>query len=271
MASNEKTDGTRVGTFDSNQHHADGAIASVTDLATKFCFYVALGVSLFHKQGCANMEPRKNLANDQADDRPLDQAGTAGDSAQNSASSVSPPSSSGTPGKESSGNWSEQLESESFDQQVAALRQIARAGDAQGVTAQAVHLAGSPHDEVRVWAAEALESSVRPAAHEADVLVRQLAESRDGEVCYWSATMLGRIGEAIGGDPQAASAAVSALESCLRDSMYLPARERAAWALRQLGPVSISAVPTLRAVADDAPPRLPRLTKEAIKALDAAA
>ena len=168
-------------------------------------------------------------------------------------------------------NLASQLESDSFDQQVTALREIARSSNVQGSTIRAVELAGSADDEVRMWAAEALESSIQPTSHEASGLIERLQHSADGEVCYWTATMLGRLGSEISTMPETAESAVSALASCLSDSLYLPARERAAWALRQLGPVSKLALPTLRQVAMKAPPRLQRLTNETLKALDAAA
>ena len=173
--------------------------------------------------------------------------------------------------EDGAGPWNVQLQSDSFDRQVSALQQISRDRDVRGVTVAAVRLAGSPHDEVRIWAAEALESSIQPVTDEAQELTDLLRESGDGETCYWTSTMLGRIGEAIGELPGTAEAAVDALERCLKDSLYLPARERAAWALRRLGPVSKSALPTLKEIASDAPPRLQRLTNEAVKALDAAA
>ena len=64
-----------------------------------------------------------------------------------------------------------------------------------------------------------------------------------------------------------AVSAVDALQTCLRESMYLPARERAAWALSQIGPPASSAVPALQEAAKGAPPRLQRLATEALRAI----
>ena len=90
--------------------------------------------------------------------------------------------------------------------------------------------------------------------------MRLLQSADDGETCYWAATLLGRLG-------QDAAVAAGALEGCLRESMYLPARERAAWALSQIGPQAAAAVPTLEEAAAAAPPRLQRLATEALAAI----
>ena len=172
---------------------------------------------------------------------------------------------------ESNEKWASQLRSDSFENQISALREITRQSDVEGLAAQVIDLAGSRHDEVRMWAAEALQSAIRPTIQDAKMLIDQLQNSDDGEVCYWTATLLGRLGEPLSKVPEIASDAVKTLESCLRDSLYLPARERAASALRQLGPVSRTAVPTLRQVARHAPPRLQRLTNETLEALEEAA
>ena len=141
-------------------------------------------------------------------------------------------------------------------QQTRALQQIASDRPPHVDTARCVWLAGSSNDEVRMWAAEALESSVTPRAEEVASLVDLLTTASDGEHVYWAATMLGRLG-------RAAASAVDALDRCLRDSLYLPGRERAAWALRQIGTPAASAVPTLQRVAISGPPRLQRLATQA--------
>lgn len=148
------------------------------------------------------------------------------------------------------------------------LSQIAAAGNVTGITVAVVRLSGSSNDEVRRWAAESLESSIVPVAEEVDELAELLYDGRDGEVCYWAATMLGRLGGDVG--PRARTA-VNALETCLSDSLYLPARERAAWALSQIGPSAASAATTLRRTAEDAPPRLKKLVAKALRVIGDAA
>ncbi len=156
--------------------------------------------------------------------------------------------------------WKRWLQGESVTQQAEALRQIATHDGVQGLAVRCVELAGSHDDEVRLWAAEALETAVSPRAEEAAALARLLDRSDDGEIVYWAATLLGRLGPA-------AAETTPALDACLRWSLYLPARERAAWALSRIGPKAAAAVPTLRQVADDAPPRLRRLVLQALDSI----
>lgn len=156
--------------------------------------------------------------------------------------------------------WANRLASVSVTDQVDALRQICNDKEVTGISVAVVALSGSSEDEVRMWSAEALEVAVRPDPSEVPGLIELLKRAVDGEICYWAATMLGRLGVDAG-------VAVGALESCLRESMYLPARERAAWALSQIGPAASVAVPTLNQAVESAPPRLRRLASEAIRSI----
>ncbi len=159
--------------------------------------------------------------------------------------------------------WAEGISSQSAERCVQTLRQIVAAGNASGLSGRIVALAGSADDEVRMWAAEALETAVIVRTEDVTDLVSLLATSGDGEVCYWAATLLGRLGNHVGKTAEA----VVALEHCLRTSMYLPARERAAWALCQIGLAAAPAMPTLRHAAVDGPPRLKRLAIAALEAI----
>lgn len=158
-------------------------------------------------------------------------------------------------------DWRNKIESNSIDDCVDALRQISSQEDVEGLAVPIVSLAGSKDDEVRMWASEALESAVRPIASEQLMLIRLLETTHDSEICYWAATMLGRLGTDAGASAQA-------LEACVRQSMYLPARERAAWALSQIGPAAKVAVNTLREASETAPPRLQRLAAEALRVIE---
>lgn len=157
-------------------------------------------------------------------------------------------------------NWRNMLATDSAETQVEALRQISGQESATGLTVAIVALSGSPDDDVRTWSAEALETAVVPTESEVPPLIEMLESASDGEICYWAATMLGRLG------PKAV-AAVDALEACLRESMYLPARERATWALSQIGPPAAAAIPALKEAAEAAPPRLKRLATEALRVI----
>lgn len=160
--------------------------------------------------------------------------------------------------------WIELLDSDSASQQVEALRGISRCESVHGLTARVVGCVASPEEDVRNWATEALESSVQPEGSEVTEMMALLQSTDSGDVAYWSATMLGRLGSA-------AAPATESLVAYLRESAELAARERAAWALCRIGPAASRAVPTLRTVADAAPPRLQRLVVEAIASIQGVA
>lgn len=167
-------------------------------------------------------------------------------------------------GDEQCRRWVEALSGDSPIRQAETLRRIASQDAVSGVSAVCVRLAGSRDDDVRLWAAEALERSVRPRVTEVSELASLVRQPADGETAYWAATLLGRLG------PDAAGAA-DALENCLRSSDCLAAREQAAWALSRIGPEAAQAVPSLNLVAGDAPPRLRRLAMQALDAIRGAA
>ncbi len=160
--------------------------------------------------------------------------------------------------------WDADLHHDSVTRQTETLREVAARKNVRGIAVRCVELAGSHDDEVRLTAADALETSVLPLADEIAPLAMLLDNADDGEVAYWAATMLGRLGPV-------ASAATPELERCLRESLYLPARERAAWAISRIGPKAAAAMPTLCDVASGSPPRLQRLALQAIDSVRGAA
>ncbi|MDF1842507.1 MAG: HEAT repeat domain-containing protein [Rubripirellula sp.] len=157
--------------------------------------------------------------------------------------------------------WLKQLQGDSVDECIAALHQIIQQDSVTGLALWVVPLAGSLDDDVRIYAAEAMESTIRPTLSEQLILIQLLESTQDSEICYWAATMLGRLGSDAG-------AAAVALETCVRQSMYLPARERAAWALSQIGPAASVALPTLHKAAETAPPRLKHFATVAIERIE---
>ncbi len=165
-------------------------------------------------------------------------------------------------------HWKTALKAGSNEERVETLREICGHDGVTEVTTAVVALSGSSHDDVRMWAAEALERTITPTANDVTPLIEQLKtaleSAEDGEISYWAATMLGRLG----GD---ASGAAEALRGCLDDSMYLPARERAVWALCQIGDAAAIAKESLQRVAKDSPPRLKHLANEALRRLEKAA
>ena len=155
--------------------------------------------------------------------------------------------------------WKAQLTSGDVASQIEALRQISSHEKVLGLAIQVVTLAGDPNDDVRMWAAEAMESAIQPEPAEVSSFIGMMDQSPDGEVCYWATTMLGRLGIA-------ATAAVEALESCLLYSDYLAARERAVWSLSQIGSQATTALPSLKKIATQSDhPRLKRLADEVVR------
>ena len=126
--------------------------------------------------------------------------------------------------------------------------------------AAAVPLVQACEDEdpmVRCRAAAALEGLGAPLPADVEALAALVA-SRNADVGYWSATLLGRLG------PEAA-AAVPALTWALSGRLSLPVRERAAWALGQIGTAAKPALKTLRRTAASEDVRLARLSQEVIE------
>lgn len=142
-----------------------------------------------------------------------------------------------------------------------AVRKLAQGGRNQsGITTAVILLVADQDEETRNWACEALESTVVPLPNEVSGLIELLRDKNDGEIEYWSATMLGRLGTVAAG-------ATAVLANCLLDSPHLAARERAAWALSEIGPAARSAMNALRQVGPEDPPRLQRLAATAIQSV----
>ncbi|TWU17734.1 hypothetical protein Pla52o_49490 [Novipirellula galeiformis] len=161
-------------------------------------------------------------------------------------------------------DWAAGLASQRVEDKIATLRTLANQDAVTGLAVACIKLVVDSDEEVRMWAAEALQRSVLPDVDDVETLAELVLYPNDGEIPYWAATMLGRLqSEAVGG--------VEALQHCLLNSNYLPARERAAWALAQIGPAAANAIGSLEKAAPTAPPRLKQLVREAIQAIGNAA
>ncbi len=138
-------------------------------------------------------------------------------------------------------DWKQQLATATTTSELLdVLQEIASQEIVSGVTRQCLELLAHDDSEVRVWAAEALESAAQPAATETQPLIEWLeklieqqataarkafvwpsasqsepsTKSKPGEdlamslladQLYWTATMIGRIGaEAVTADPMLA-------------------------------------------------------------------
>jgi HEAT repeat protein len=153
--------------------------------------------------------------------------------------------------------WLAGLSAQDSDKRMQAAEQLAQLGAAAQPAALALVLAcGDETEEVRQWAASALEGIGPPDTAD----VGQLASFLDGrspDVGYWAATLLGRL-------KAGAVAAVDALARAVVESPHLAVRQRAAWALGEIGPAAAAALPSLRKAAGDSDRRLARLAQQAI-------
>jgi hypothetical protein len=112
---------------------------------------------------------------------------------------------------------------------------------------------------LRDWAVAALEGLGPPAAKDVAALAALLKHA-SLDAAYWAATLLGRL-------QGQAAAAVPALVAALGDQNEMPLRERAAWALGQIGPPASAAREALERAAAGADRRLARLAAEALARL----
>jgi len=152
---------------------------------------------------------------------------------------------------------SNDLKSSDSSIRAAAAQQLAQLeAGAQAAAVDLVRATADDDDSVRQWATSALESLGPPRAADAGKLSKLLADPKP-DTAYWAATLLGRLeADAAMEVPQLASALDSHPEPAVR--------ERAAWALGQIGPRAASSLPALELAAADSSPRLSRLAREAI-------
>jgi len=154
-----------------------------------------------------------------------------------------------------------QLASTDVGQRAAAAERLAQAGETAAPAAVALVTAcGDADERIREWAVAALEELGPPPVEAVGPLVT-LARNADPLTAYWAVTLLGRSGKD-------AAAAAKVLADCLDASVDLAVRQRAAWAIAQIGPAAAAARPAVERAATADDPRLARLAVEAVAALD---
>lgn len=121
----------------------------------------------------------------------------------------------------------------------------------------AVALIGVLNDgeETREWAVSALEELGTPPVSDLPALCELLTADEDAG--YWAATLLGRLDED-------AAPAVPALVAALQSAPMI-VRQRAAWALGNIGPDAEAALSALEIAVNDGDQRLSRLATSAIE------
>ena len=141
-----------------------------------------------------------------------------------------------------------------------AAERLSRQGDGARAAAMAlVRASGDPDEAVREWAVAALEELGPPAVDDVRNLGERLLDE-DGDVAYWSATLLGRLRDK-------AASAVPQLASALTRHPSIAARRRAAWALGMIGPAAQSAEPELQAATQSGDAGLARTAAQALEQL----
>lgn len=145
-------------------------------------------------------------------------------------------------------------------QRAQAAEQLARAGaEARAAAVALVRASGDREASVRDWAVAALEELGPPPESEIEPLAA-LVNNPDLNIAYWACTLLGRL--------QAASAAATPqLIDSLSRHGELAVRQRAAWALGQIGTKAKAARQALEHAAQSGDARLARLSRTAIEAI----
>ncbi|MGD9634138.1 MAG: HEAT repeat domain-containing protein [Pirellulales bacterium] len=153
-----------------------------------------------------------------------------------------------------------QLESTDTAAQTAAANELASRGhDSQIAIVSLVRTVGIPDEEVLEACTAALEEAGPPSPEQIEPLM-SLTTDCSGDVAYWAVTLLGRA-------RAAAAPAVPALVAVLESDVELPVRERAAWALGEIGPAAKNAVSALTVAANCDDARLSRLAKKALESI----
>ena len=141
-------------------------------------------------------------------------------------------------------------------QRQSAAEKLAQLGEEARPAAVSLVEACGIDDEAREWVVAALEGLGPPPPTDVarlSALLRQPAL----DVAYWAATLLGRLG------PEA-KAAVASLAETLDSHAEQSVRQRAAWALAQIGPAAAGARGALEKAAAGSDGRLASLAKDAL-------
>ncbi|HUP81073.1 MAG TPA: hypothetical protein VM260_21165 [Pirellula sp.] len=112
-------------------------------------------------------------------------------------------------------------------------------------------------------ASDLLENCGRPNIPDIPFLSEQLKSGRSSRV-YWCSTLLGRLGPTVGNQLDRSRMHSNLCHVIGDESLELSARERAAWAMGELGKVDSDCRAVLKNHFEKAPPRLRRLLETAL-------
>lgn len=148
------------------------------------------------------------------------------------------------------------LGSDKQPERQAAADELLRMGADAAPAALALVGAADSDDETRNLATGALEDLGKPPIEMTTALAAALKRpTLDGP--YWAATLLGRL-------KADAAPAVKSLADATARHPQITVRQRATWALGEIGAAASPALETLEQVSTDADPRLARLASEAM-------
>lgn len=156
--------------------------------------------------------------------------------------------------------WRIDLKSQNLSTRATAAEHLSQAGEDAAFAAVELVQACGDDESVSQFAVAALEDMGPPAADSRKPL-SNLLTSPDANVGYWAATLIGRLEDA-GKDCQDDLAAL--LASSAADAV----RERAAWALGQVGADSEQAIAALKQAAESGAARLQRLATASLEPLN---
>jgi HEAT repeat protein len=143
------------------------------------------------------------------------------------------------------------------DERSDAAERLARLGpDAREGALPLLRALTDESEEVREWAVAALETMGPPPPSTVRALAAMVADVCP-DIGYWAATLLGRLADQ-------ATPAIPVLARTVCGGVDLAVRQRAAWALGQIGPAAAEALPALQQAAAGDDPRLARLAQQAI-------
>jgi hypothetical protein len=156
--------------------------------------------------------------------------------------------------------WARQLAAVDPADRIAAAQALLHAVESARPAAAALARATGDADcELAALASEALENLGPPDVSDLPELIRILTDEKS-DCAYWGATLIGRLGAE-------SAPAVDALAHAVESRSELSVRERAVWALGQIGPAAVSARRVLEAAANSSTPRLARLARAALEAI----
>ena len=160
-------------------------------------------------------------------------------------------------------NWARTLAvSDDLAARREAARQLSLHPEEAQVAAIALVTAASDADEsLREWAVSTLEDLGPPSAADLSELLR-LADNSSSDIAWWAITLLGRLG------PEASDAAALLARRSL-DETSPAVRQRAIWALGQLGPAATGQRDTLVTLADSEDAQVARLARQALERVPA--